>query len=266
MRKLTITLTFVVFLIASVCAHAAGVQWNWVQPSKVYEMMKEGSGLWLVDIRGERPYENVHVEGSMNISSLDLKYKNYPKQKLFVIIDASPGQVQARNTAAILIEKGYSNVYVLSGGLPAWELAGLPVVRTGSLEPFAVTPRELERALEDSAAVRVYDVRDAGAYASSRIEGSIPVGGTTEAEKLEELRKLIAGSGSLSERLKGADTVVLVSSASGNAREMARTMYTELKKDVRYLSGGYEAYVAHKYGRTGETKTVGQCPTCPVAE
>jgi rhodanese-related sulfurtransferase len=267
MRRLAgIFLILAGLVLAALPAAAQRVGWDWVQPDRVYALLQEGSGVWLVDVRGQVQYEQVHIEGAMNISPLELKYRNYPAQKVFVLVDSTPGQKSAREVAQALVLKGHTNVHVLAGGLPAWELAGLPVVREGEFEAYGVTAGELSWALTNKAAVRVFDVSNIKGLGGAVVPGSKNVTGESRKELVENLRALIAGSGSLSEKLRPSETIVLVSAAAGDARELAREMTLGLNKDVRYLMGGYESYQAQVEGRTGEKKTIGQCPTCPLEE
>jgi rhodanese-related sulfurtransferase len=266
MRIVTNIFILIVLVIATVPASASNGGWEWVRPDKVHELMKEGSGLWLIDVRGPIQFGTVHIEGAMNITPLDLKYRNYPKKKLFILVDTSPGQRMARESAELLVRKGHTNVFVLAGGLSEWELAGLPVIREGEFSPYFVTAKELVWALDNDVSMKVLDVRDESARGSGSIAASQPVAGKNMEERLSTLRARLAGSGSLSEKLRGGGPVVLISSASGDADEMARLLALELGMDVRYLQGGYEAYVVQVTGRSGEKKTVGQCPTCPLAK
>jgi rhodanese-related sulfurtransferase len=245
-------------------AQAGG--WEWVQAERVYSLLEEGSGVWLVDVRSPLEFEKVHIEGAMSISLLDLKYRNYPKRKVYVLLDSSLGQKAAQEAADVLIEKGHTNVYVLMGGVCTWEIAGLPVVRSGSFEPYMVTTDELQWAFENKVFLKVYHVGEKSTSGDFDMPGIHQVSGKNSSELIENLQGMISGGGSLSDKLKPYETVVLVSSAQEEVKSLARDLSIRLKKDVRYLQGGYEAYEIEVNGRSGEKQTVGQCPTCKSAQ
>src|SRR6266568_1333478 len=85
------------FLLVPQFAFAAG--WQWIVPQRVHSLVKEGSSLWIVDVRNPGVFEQGHIEGSLNIPADLLKVKNLPKAKLIVLADDSLGLKNARSSA-----------------------------------------------------------------------------------------------------------------------------------------------------------------------
>ncbi len=108
-------------------------KWQWIGAERIQDMLKEGSGLWLIDVRSERAYEAEHIEGSVNISSASLACKKFPINKTLILVDDSIGQMMAREAAEELVKKGYVRVYVLECGIVLWDLEGYSIVRNKSL-------------------------------------------------------------------------------------------------------------------------------------
>src|SRR5689334_19737135 len=106
------------FLLLPQFVFAAG--WQWIAPQRVHGLVKEGSSLWIVDVRNPAAFEQGHIEGALNIPVDLLKVKNLPKGKLIVLGDDSLGLKNARNAAEILAKKGCDKVFILEGGIPAW--------------------------------------------------------------------------------------------------------------------------------------------------
>jgi rhodanese-related sulfurtransferase len=258
-KKLIIVICLVLL---PVHAFSKEVGWKWIKPGKVHGLLKEGSGIWLIDVRNSSQYDAVHIESSVNIPAAVLKNKKFQKSKFFVLADTSPGQRLARESADVLAEKGYLNVYVLEGGITGWELDDYPVVRSGEYGVLSVTAAELNRALENGPPLRVFDLRQESECRKGTIPGSRFVEGVDHGEKLEKLRALLAEKKGLSGKLAGHEMVVLVFSASDDAEMHTEMLSAGLKKDVRYLLGGYEVYEALRTRKYGETRKIGAGSTC----
>lgn len=101
------------------------------QPISVNEavtLVNQQKGCFL-DIREEEAYAKAHIVDSVNLppNKLDEDISKKLKkmdQPLVVVCDS--GQ-KSRAAAKKLKTKGYSNVFVLSGGLHAWRDAKLPL-------------------------------------------------------------------------------------------------------------------------------------------
>ncbi len=109
-----------------------------LSPIDVHVLVAEGA--MLVDVRSRREIE---------ASGTALNAEHYPLHSLApqdlpanfgvaVIFIGDEGGEEARNAANRAIEWGYPSVYVVRGGLTAWQAAGLP---TG---PLASEPREVQ--------------------------------------------------------------------------------------------------------------------------
>lgn len=81
-----------------------------------------------VDVRDKAAFQSTHIADSVNIPLADmephLKLLKKKEQPLVVVCDS--GQ-RAKAAAKKLKAQGYTNLYVLSGGLHAWRDAKLPL-------------------------------------------------------------------------------------------------------------------------------------------
>lgn len=85
----------------------------------------------IIDVRDSNAFLKGHIIGSINIPHTQLessqdKLEPY-KDKTLVIVCAA-GQT-APIEGAKLKQKGFADVYFLSGGISAWQNAGLPLTR-----------------------------------------------------------------------------------------------------------------------------------------
>ena len=241
-------------------SHAAS--WQWIDGEQVQTRMKEGSGLWLIDVRGNAAYDSIHIEGSVNIPSETLAHKKFPLQKTLILVDDVLGQRSAREAAAVLVKNGHERVSVLEGGIAVWKLEGRPVAENRSVVR-SVNAGDLKWAFAQSVPMIVYDMRDEKERKLGSVQNAEAVPGSSVAERVEQVKALLQARGKnkeLASRLKKPQPVVLVFSASADAEAYIRKILQTAHADVRYLHGGYEALDTD---RTRETRTAGVCPTCP---
>lgn len=266
LNKAAVAAVFVLFLFAPGAAFCKeGARPGLVMPEKVYSLIKQGSGMWLVDVRSPVDYEKCHVQGAINIPLEELGFKDLPREKLVVLVDDSLGSMKAEEAASLLISKGIKKVFVLDGGLYGWDRMGYPMAGTKSANwgftARPVTANELKTALKKGLPIKIYDLR--GDVKGGGIPGSEAVAGADLNGRLRSLFRMIkksAGSG-LASRLKGSMQAVLVFSVGDDAAGALRTLSLNAAADVRYLLGGYEAMNAAG-GRMVSSNSAG-CPVCP---
>ncbi len=260
--KLRYLIALLIFLVPVTAYSAGKTKWQWMAPERVHDMLKEGSALWLIDVRSGEAYKKEHVESSVNIPAASLAFKKFPRGKIIVIVDDSLGIRSAKEAADILIKNGYEKVYVLQDGITSWKAAGYPVADTGPAIK-GVAANELKWAMSNKVPLKIFDMRDQREIEKGKVMGSEPVTGKDIKERLENLRGLLKkGDGKdLSARLKKPQTIVLVFSASDDIEKNMREMMLDSKADVRYLIGGYEAFT---FDGNKQTKAGDSCPTCPA--
>lgn len=81
----------------------------------------ENEEITLLDVREVDEYEGGHIEGAVNapLSSLNATELSYPKDEpIYVICQCGNRSAQA---AQLLQERGYTEIYDISGGMIAWE-------------------------------------------------------------------------------------------------------------------------------------------------
>lgn len=236
--------------------------WQWIGPEKVHDMLKEGSALWLIDVRNEDVYKKEHIESSVNIPAVSLAFKEFPRGRVIVLVDDSLGIKTAKEAADILVKNGYEKVYVLKEGVASWKAAGYSVADTGpSIK--GVSANELKWALSNKVMLKVLDMRGRPEIENGKVAGSEPVSGKDMKERIENLKMLLKKEGGkgLSAKLKKPQAIVLVFSASDDIEKNMREIMLDSKADVRYLIGGYEtfAFDSDKHLKMGDS-----CPTCPA--
>lgn len=234
--------------------------WQWIDSARLQNMLKEGSSLWLIDIRDPHTFASGHIEGAINIPAESLKVKSFPQNRMLVLADDSLGLRNARETADALAAKGYEKVYLLEGGIGTWKLEGYPYVESKS-EGRGVTAGELKWALANNVSLKIYDMREEAERAKGKMQTAEPVSGKSMDERIEVLKTLMKSrmSGGLAGRLKKIEPIVIVFSASDDVAAQLRKIQATAKDDIRYLIGGYESFEENRYKHV---KMLGTCPTC----
>lgn len=269
----SIIISFVFSLIATPGFSADKASgWKLISSEKVYSLIKDGSGLWMVDVRGALSFEEEHIEGSINIPVSSVEGKQFPKNKIIVLVDDSLGQRYAREAAGKIAGKGYQKVYVLDRGVTGWKMEGYPVVGKMGIVPLskAVSKEELKWAIDSGIPIKIYDMRDSEVVKAGSISKAMIVEGNDLAMRIDNLKKQLkkptalskGGSkgGDLTKRLEGPPTVVLVFSANDDSQSLADRAAFGAYGDVRYLQGGYETWAVKLEDRK---KLSEGCATCP---
>ena len=83
----------------------------------------------VLDVRSIEEYQKGHILNSRNLplSQLDSRLADLEKYKAKPIILACESGNRSGSAAAVLRKRGFEQVFNLSGGLGAWQQAGLPV-------------------------------------------------------------------------------------------------------------------------------------------
>lgn len=101
-----------------------------IKPAELTQLMNAG-GTVVVDLSASGDFEKGHIAGSRNAQASafgpDNKLVANAKQSPVVLVCRSGN---ASETAAKALKKaGFEKIYVLDGGIPAWQQAELPLVK-----------------------------------------------------------------------------------------------------------------------------------------
>jgi len=243
-------------------AWAAG--WQWIAPQRVLTLLTEGSGLWLVDVRNKEAFEDSHIEGAMNIPADVLESKRLPKGKMIVLVDDSLGSRKGREAAQTLAKNGNERIFLLEGGMPAWQDEGMPLTGKGTGRIFRrVMPDELDWAIRNRIPLRIYDLRGKSKQAKGLIAQAMPVEGKDLAEKLAKASKAIGESQKkgIAAKLAAPLPIILVFPEATDPVPILEKSIRGVCGDIRYLEGSYATWTARPARKTATSP--GGCPTCP---
>jgi len=96
-----------------------------ITPEKASQMLAEGKA-YLLDVRGEDEYRSSHIPGAHHIP-MGAVFKNldqFPRSKPIIV--QCGGGLRSQVVGSLLKRVGFTNIRNLSGGIEAWQRAGLP--------------------------------------------------------------------------------------------------------------------------------------------
>ena len=100
-----------------------------ISAEKLNEILgKKTEKLTVVDVRGGHDFEKGHIPGAINVPLATINTYGFAKKKILVLYCGGVDCSLSSKAAKILIDRGYKDVRVLTGGLPAWERKGFPVI------------------------------------------------------------------------------------------------------------------------------------------
>jgi len=152
-----------------------------VSAEKMNEMLTKKSGnLTVVDVRGEPDFKKSHIDGAISVPLAATNTYDFPKKKILVLYCGGTDCSLSGKAAKILIDRGYKDVRMLAGGLPAWEGKGFPIIPPAAataatpvktlLVASKISAAELFKALPET--YMVIDVRSNYEFSAGHIKGS----------------------------------------------------------------------------------------------
>ncbi len=104
-----------------------------IAPERLYERVRDGRPVDVIDVRTPAEYREVHAEVArlVPLDALDpakvlAERTGESEEPLYVICQSGN---RGRKACEAFLAAGYRNVVNVDGGTKAWEAAGLPVVR-----------------------------------------------------------------------------------------------------------------------------------------
>src|ERR1700738_4458096 len=151
-------------------------------------MLVDGAELALLDVREERIFSESHLlfARSVPLSRLELRMARLATR--IVLVDAADGL--AERAADVLAEAGYTDLYILAGGIAAWEAAGYELfsgvnVPSKAFGEFveheshtpSISAQELHDLMQSGTDMVVLDSRPYDEYSKVSIPTSVDVPG-----------------------------------------------------------------------------------------
>jgi len=99
------------------------------EANELIEEKNENSEFVILDVRTIEEHETGHIPDSVNINYKSPKFKEevskLDKEKIYLTYCRSG--TRSTESAEIMKELGFENIYMIDGGIIAWNKAGLPI-------------------------------------------------------------------------------------------------------------------------------------------
>jgi rhodanese-related sulfurtransferase len=161
---------------------AAERGWKMIRPQAIQEMMGSGGKPVLINTMSYLECLDHSIPGSLCISSEEFESKitSLPadKDKALVFYCESEATQRSFESADAAVKHGYTNVFVLEGGIPAWKRAGYEVAtveRIPRMAIQAVTPEVLRDWLTEKRDILLLDIRPEKAFNQAHIKGAVNI-------------------------------------------------------------------------------------------
>jgi len=139
--------------------------------------------LKIIDVRSAGEFQNEHILDSQNIpaDNFAANLESLDKNKTYVIVDGGSDNTGA-NLAANLKQKGFGNIYSLTGGFLDWKSKLNPTISAGDPNSFAdqskvnyLTSDQLKAILATEKNLYIIDVRKSDAFAQGHLAGAVNI-------------------------------------------------------------------------------------------
>jgi rhodanese-related sulfurtransferase len=112
-----------------------------ISPAELHALQRQHKGIEVIDVRTPGEYRSGHIKGARLLPLDELRPEKLPlvhsdgesrdsEQNVYITCQSGYRAAQAAERLAIA---GYRAVKVVEGGTQAWEKAGLPIKRCGSV-------------------------------------------------------------------------------------------------------------------------------------
>lgn len=163
--------------------------------------IKNKENIAIIDIRSADEFGSEHIIDSINIPLENLKDSklNFDSGKAIAVLGS--GIDDSDSGAAVISQKGFSSIFVLSGGLAAWKNNGGNVINWGDPASFVnqakvsfISPEDAKKSIDEKKDLLFLDVRQASDF-SPHIPGAINIPLDSLEKRREEIpigREIVA--------------------------------------------------------------------------
>jgi rhodanese-related sulfurtransferase len=127
----TLTMAFAIVLLLLIIIEFIRLRrgTNQISPAELTTLINRQNAV-IVDLRAPEAYTSGHIVEAVSLPSKDVdeKYKKLEKFKSNPLVLVCATGLESQKAASILIKHGF-NVFILAGGIRAWQTAEMPLVK-----------------------------------------------------------------------------------------------------------------------------------------
>lgn len=104
------------------------MSYNEIDPQQAFDLIQEGSDVFVLDVREQDEYDNAHIEGVTLIPLGQLPQRVDELDPSQPILCVCAGGVRSDRACGFLSSHGFQQVTNMSEGMKGWLSRGLPAV------------------------------------------------------------------------------------------------------------------------------------------
>jgi len=99
-----------------------------ITADEVYKMLSSNKDYFILDVRSKEEFDSGHIEGAylVPVSELENRLAELPQDKPIIVYCRSGSR--STSAANILLEKGFKEIFNMTGGITEWQSKGFPVI------------------------------------------------------------------------------------------------------------------------------------------
>jgi rhodanese-related sulfurtransferase len=183
MKRLSFLIVFLVIIPAlSLWGRAPEGGWKTITPQALHGMINAGQKPVLINTMSTIECLDHSIPGSLCISSeeIDKKITQLPskRDKTLVFYCESETSQKSCEAADAAGKYGFTDVYVLDGGIPAWKRSGYEMETAERIPRMAipsVKPPVLRQWLTEKRDILLLDIRPEKAFTQAHIDGAVNI-------------------------------------------------------------------------------------------
>jgi rhodanese-related sulfurtransferase len=176
-RSLLISLLAAGFCLHGSVADAGG--WKIVEPQALHGWMKTDKVV-LINVMSRIECLDHRIPGSLCIAceEFEKRLSEVPRDVKVILYCESESCTRSCNAGEVAVRNGLTNIYVLTGGMPAWKKAGYTLESLQRIERVpvrSVKAQELEHWRGSHQDTLILDIRSEAAYAGNSLPGAVNI-------------------------------------------------------------------------------------------
>ena len=99
-----------------------------VTADEVYKMLSSNKDYFILDVRSKEEFDSGYIEGAylIPVTELENRLVELPQDKPIIVYCRSGSR--STSAANILLEKGFKEIFNMTGGITEWQSKGFPVI------------------------------------------------------------------------------------------------------------------------------------------
>ena len=99
-----------------------------ITADEVYKLLSSNKDHFILDVRSKEEFDGGHIEGAylVPVSELENRLAELPQDKPIIVYCRSGSR--STSAASILLNKGFKEIFNMTGGITEWQSKGFPVV------------------------------------------------------------------------------------------------------------------------------------------